>query len=401
MTSEQAKPQKTQGKQKEPSKPGQRAPAILFTAFEPSGDAHAAPVIRELVRLVPSLKVYAWGGPLMEEAGAIIIKQTASDGSMGLSALTRIAFVRREIMHIKRWSAKYRVLAHVPVDSPAANFPICKFMRKKGARVIHLVAPQLWAWGSWRAGKLRRCTDLVLCLLPFEQEWFKKRKIPAKFIGHPAINRPIDPEELKAHLYGLPQGTPKLAIFPGSRTQEVKANLGVMLGAYNELQGRYSSMSGLVVAANEDIALLIRKKIKMFPTGLSMIIGQRDEAIAWSDVNLAVSGTITMHITRQRKAMVGVYKTGIISWLLAKVILRTPHVLLPNIIAEREIVPEFAPHIGGSSRIVEAVASFLNDSKNVANQSEELQRVCRRFSSKKPAEEAAKLIIALIKSGKA
>ena len=82
------------------------------------------------------------------------------------------------------------------VDSPAANFPICKILRKHGTRTVHLVAPQLWAWGRGRIGKLRRRTDLVLCMLPFEEQWFNDRNIPARFVGHPAMSRPLDEDEL-------------------------------------------------------------------------------------------------------------------------------------------------------------------------------------------------------------
>jgi len=375
--------------------------AILFTAFEPSGDAHAAPVIAELLRKVPSLKIYAWGGPEMEAAGASIVERTATDGAMGLSSISRGWAVHREIRRIKRWSARFRVLAHVPVDSPAANFPICRYMRTRGARIIHLVAPQLWAWGRWRLGKLRRNTDLVLCLLPFEEPWFGDRNVPARFIGHPAINRSLDADTLRTSAFGLPQGTPRLAIFPGSRAQEVRMNMPLMAKVYHELQGRHSGICGLIVAANDACAKIIRRKIKVFPTGLSMVHGQRDEVIHWADVSLAVSGTITMHIARQRKAMVGIYKTDVLSWLLGKVLLRSRHVLLPNIIADREIVPEFAPYIGGPGPLVREISRLLSDSKNVANQSEELQRVCYRFANKRPAEEAANLIIKVIKAGKA
>jgi lipid-A-disaccharide synthase len=158
-------------------------------------------------------------------------------------------------------------------------------------------------------------------------------------------------------------------------------------------------MSGLIISASDEISKIVHKKIKTFPTGLSMVRGMHEEAITWADMNVAVSGTITMHIARQRKAMVGIYKTDIASWLLSKVLLRTKFILLPNIIADREIVPEFAPYIGGPSPIVNALSEFLADSKNVANQSEELQRVCYRFANKRPAEEAATLIIRIIKTG--
>jgi len=165
---------------------------VLVTAFEPSGDAHAAPVIAEIRRRAPQVQVVAWGGPKMEAAGATIIERSADDGAMGLSALSRVGAVRAHQAAIARWASAHRVNVHVPVDSPAANFPVALRMKARGVRVCHLVAPQLWAWAPWRLGKLRRCTDGVLCLLPFEEAWFRSRGVPARFIGHPVLNRPVD-----------------------------------------------------------------------------------------------------------------------------------------------------------------------------------------------------------------
>jgi lipid-A-disaccharide synthase len=336
----------------------------------------------------------------MEEAGATIVERTADDGAMGLNAIGHALAVRRQIRSIRRWSKAYRVLAHVAVDSPAANFPICKDMRATGARIVHLVAPQVWAWGRWRVGKLRRRTDLVLCLLPFEEQWFGERGIPARFIGHPRMNRPVDRNALREQMHGLPQGAPRIAIFPGSRSHEVKANIRLLVSTFVEIQGRHAGAGGVIVAANPELARLVRKKIKVFPTGLHLTVAQADPAIAWSDLCLAVSGTITLDIARQQKAMIGVYKTGVLAWLGSKLLLRTPYRLLPNIIAQREIVPEFVPYAGGAGLVAKYANDFLLDSKNAAIQSQELARVCQRYVNKKPDEEAARLIIKLIKHGK-
>ncbi len=374
------------------------APAILFTAFEPSGDAHAAPVIRALRERTPNLRIYAWGGPKMEAAGATIVERTAEDGAMGLNSLSKVLTIRKHISAIKRWARQYRVIGHVPVDSPAANFPICKIMRRNGTRVIHLVAPQIWAWGRWRIGKLRRRTNMVLCLLPFEEQWFNDRQVPARFIGHPIINRELDIKSLRKHTHGLPQGSPRMAIFPGSRSSEVRTNLSLLVNAYAELQSRHAGMGGVIVAANPALAKLIRSKIRVFPTGLHLLTGQSDEVIYWCDFALAVSGTVSLDITRQQKPMIGVYKTGIISWLGAKVLLRTPFRLLPNLIADRELCPEFIPHVGGCMPIVHEATRLIDDSKIGAIQSEGLRRVALRFANKRPAEEAAHLIMQSIKT---
>jgi len=376
---------------------GQSKSVILFTAFEPSGDALAAPVIAALVGGREGIEVHACGGPRMEAAGAVLLERTADGGSMGLNALGRGLALRRQIGRIRSWARNRRVVAHVAVDSPAANFPIAKAMRAGGAQVVHLVAPQIWGWAGWRIGKLRRLTSLVLCVLPFEEQWFRERGVPARFIGHPAINRTIDLAGLREQMHGLPQGAPRLGIFPGSRGHEVRANVHQLVDVYAELQGRHAGMCGVIVAANPTLGRVIRRRISVFPTGLHMITGTADAVIAWCDLALAVSGTVTLDITAHRKPMVGVYRTGLATWLLARLLVRLPHRLLPNIIAEREIVPEFVPYLGGPARIVRQVSRILLDSKHGAVQAEELHRVCLRFANHDPAAEAARAIVELVR----
>ena len=390
-------PSAERGEEKTPQRDPRQA--VLFTAFEPSGDNLAAPVIRELLDKHPTLTVYAWGGPKMKEAGATLVEQTVGDAAMGLGALKKAGQVRREVRRIKRWVKQYRVLAHVPVDSPAANFPICKIIRPTGARIIHLVAPQVWAWAPWRIRKLRRLTDLVLCVLPFEEQYFNDRKVTARFIGHPRINRGVDKDTIMEAMHGLPSGAPRIALLPGSRPHEVKANLKLLLNAYTELQGRHHGAVGVIAAANEEIGQIVRDRIKVFPTGLHMTVVDIDVPVMWSDICLAVSGTVTLDITRHRKSMIGVYKTGFISVLLAKLILRTRYRLLPNIIADREIVPEFVPYSGGCLPIVKEATRIIQDSKISAIQREEMTRILQRYQNKKPAEESARYILRMITTG--
>jgi len=202
--------------------------AILFTAFEPSGDAHAAPVIRKLRELAPNRPIHAWGGPRMAEAGAEVVEQTAGDGVIAVPSAGRIRRFLGEMKRIETFAARHRVVLHVPVDSPAANTPIARRLRGAGSRVVHLVAPQYWAWGPWRRRKLQAITDLVLCLLPFEEAWFRERGIPAKFVGHPVINRSLDRRDLERRASELPRGRPRVLILPGSRSKEIRSNLGLL-----------------------------------------------------------------------------------------------------------------------------------------------------------------------------
>ena len=369
---------------------------VLFTAFEPSGDAHAAPVIAALKAMAPEIEIVACGGPQMERAGAIMIERTADDGAMGLSALSKIASVKKTQNAIRQWALARRVNVHVPVDSPAANFAIAKFMKARGVRVCHLVAPQLWAWGPWRLNKLRRCTDLVLCLLPFEQEWFRSRRVPAKFIGHPVINRILDQAQIDAQSNELPKGSPKVLLLPGSRSSEVKRNLPLLLKVFSDIQHNHRRAIAIMVTANDSLARLVRERMPTLPPGVLLMTGKLDAAISWSEIALCVSGTVSLDLLRQAKPMVGMYRTGLLSVLGGNIMLSMPNRLLPNILAGKRVVPEFVPCLGRAGPISAAVEELLADQSRLRETANALRTLLPAFQGKRPDIEAAEAIIAFV-----
>ncbi|MCH2160883.1 MAG: hypothetical protein MK085_03305 [Phycisphaerales bacterium] len=380
------------------SRPGS---VVLFTAFEPSGDAHAAPLVAALRAKAPDMRIFAWGGPKMEAAGAEMMGQTCDDGSMGLGGFAAAMSVHKTIREIRRWAAGVPLVAHVPVDSPAANFPICKTMRKRGVRVIHLVAPQLWAWGGWRVRKLRRLTDMVMCLLPFEEEWFRSRSVPARFIGHPVMEKEIDEAAMDAQAAAFPQGSPRILILPGSRSAEIRANLSLLVRTFVELRNRNSRTAGVVVASNDAIARDLRKRLSPMPGGLHLTAGAIEPAIHWADMALTVSGTVSLDLTRQATPMVGVYRVGPISWLGSKLLLKTPHRLLPNIVAGDEVVPEFVPYLGmrGTGPIVHATTQLVSDKRALAQSAAALAHVRARFENHDAHAEASEIVLDLLGRG--
>ena len=369
---------------------------VLFTAFEPSGDAHAAPVIAALKAMAPEIEIVACGGPQMERAGAIMIERTADDGAMGLSALSKIASVKKTQNAIRQWAQARRVNVHVPVDSPAANFAIAKFMKARGVRVCHLVAPQLWAWGPWRLNKLRRCTDLVLCLLPFEQEWFRSRRVPAKFIGHPVINRILDQEQMDAQVKELPTGSPKVLLLPGSRSSEVTRNLPLLLKVFSDIQHNHRRAIAIMVTANDSLARLVRERVPTLPPGVLLMTGNLDAAISWSEIALCVSGTVSLDLLRQAKPMVGMYRTGLLSVIGGNIMLSMPNRLLPNILAGKRVVPEFVPCLGRAGPISAAVENLLADQSRLRETANALRALLPAFQGKRPDIEAAEAIIAFV-----
>ena len=203
-------------------------PTIVMTSFEPSGDEFAGTVARHIYKMAPEAKIIGWGGDSMANAGVELIGRTSDNPAMGLNALFKIEEVRRHIKEIKIWMEKNQFDIFVPVDSPAANFPICKIVRRYPVKIIHLVAPQMWAWGQWRLKKLKRLTDLVLCMLPFEPNFFQAHGIKSTFIGHHIFEN----EEFVSRNILSVKSSNKVVILPGSRSQEIEKNFDSLINIF-------------------------------------------------------------------------------------------------------------------------------------------------------------------------
>jgi lipid-A-disaccharide synthase len=375
----------------------EKQPTILMTAFEPSGDDHASAVIRVLKRRYPDLRICGWGGRRMREAGAEIIELTGDDAVMGVPGLQKIRDHKRMNADIEQWLSKNPVAVHVPVDSPAANFPVCKLTKPLGIKVVHLVAPQLWAWAPWRIRKLRRLTDHVMCVLPFEPDWFKPRGVDATFIGHQLFDEPLNLEGLDKQISSWPAGEQKIAIMPGSRPGEMQRNFPLLLGAYNRLASEHPNMTGMVAATREEIGPVLRSITKeagmQWPDSLSITHGQTDEVTRWCNFALVVSGTVTLQIARQHKPMVIVYKSSRLIWsLFARWFVLTKFFTLPNIVAGREIVPELVPHFAGSEPIAARAVEYLENPATYKAQVEDLQALTAKFVGSNASENAATII---------
>ncbi len=369
---------------------------ILFTAFEPSGDDHASAVVAELKRRYPHQPVYAWGGPKMERAGAVLVERTGDDAVMGMPGIQKIREHGRINERIEAWMREHRPVVHVPVDSPAANFPICKMAKALGVKVVHLVAPQIWAWGRWRIGKLRRRTDLVLCLLPFEERFFQKRNVPARFVGHPLFDAIPADQILDNGAAKYPEGSPRFALMPGSRPAELEKSFPLLLRAFRDLRKKYPGAVGVIAATTPAVQNDLKRRAESlggWPEGLAIAAGDTDSIIRWCDLAIVKSGTITLQIARQNRPMVAFYKSNPLPYyLVGKWVVSTKYFTLPNVLAHREVVPEFVPHFGGHEPLVAAAAALLDDPARADVQREELRRIADLFRGRNAASAAADAI---------
>lgn len=373
-------------------------PTILFTAFEPSGDDHAAAVISEIARLRPDVKVFAWGGPKMARAGAQLVARTGDRSVIGLPGWGVIKHYRRVFQQIRAWLEQHKPTLHVPVDSPGANFTVARLAKQAGVRVVHLVAPQVWAWGRWRVRKLRRRTDLVLCILPFEEEFFQARQVRARFVGHPLFDEPLDIDALDREAATLPTGEIRLALFAGSRPTELRRHFPILLQTFRELRRRYPGVVGVLGATTEQVRASMYQRANHWggwPDGLDCVAGKTDLVVRWCDLALVKSGTVTLQIAKQAKPMVIFYKTSKFLYkAVGRFLISTPYIALPNLVAGHEIVPELIPYFDGPERLIDAADALINDPAAQETQRRALQGVIARFAGKHCGTEAAAAICA-------
>lgn len=382
--------------------PGPRT--ILFTLLEPSGDILAARLIRELKERDPSLRFVGFGGPKMQEAGAELIANTVSHGTIGLSTglVSEIKGHRQRIKQLGAWLDNNDILAHVPVDSPAANWALCNQVRKRrpNATIVHLACPQIWSWASWRIRRLRRLTDRVLCLLPFEPDWLKKRGVDGVYVGHPVfeevrdvLESPVDETLPDPGAAGV-----RLALMPGSRSAELKKNWPTMLRVYQAAKRELSGLVGVVAARQEEDQATLRTITQEagldWPDCLTVIPVQSSQVIRWSDVVLVKSGTSTLQVTAMNRPMVAFYNLNPVKWHgVARWVINLHTFALPNIISEwklgKRAVPEFVPHFGAPEPILNALLPLLKDESARQQQRDALSQVNDAFGEVHFAKAAA------------
>jgi len=363
---------------------------ILLTAFEPSGDTLGARFVEVLRQHHPDLPVWALGGPKMQAAGATIIERTTDHAVMGTGAISHARLHHQRVARLKHWIADKLLIGHLPVDSPAANWAICKLVRQTQpkTRIVHLAAPQLWAWAPWRIKKMRRLSDHVLCLLPFEPAWFNSRNMPATFVGHPMFD-----SVLPTDIGNLPDtDAPRLAFLPGSRRSEMQRNWPTMVAVWRGLREQGINVVAGVAAFDDAAEHVLRSHACMapfdhaWPAGMTVLTGRADTVLHWADTVLVVSGTATLQVARHRKPMVVIYNASRLTWnTLGRFLIETRTFALPNIISESmdlgRAVPEFVPHFGDVPPILDSCAALLTDEGAKQRVTAVLERVCEPYQS--------------------
>lgn len=318
---------------------------VAVIAGESSGDRLAAGLILALKRRIPDLVVEGVAGPRMVAAGCQALYPIDRLAIMGLSEVLRhlraVQTLRNELL--QRWTRDPPDL-FIGVDVPEFNLAIEEKLRKRGVRTVHYVSPQVWAWREGRLARIGRAIDLLLTVLPFEQDYYRDHGIPARFVGHPLADEiPMSLDQRQARLdLGLPKEGVMIALLPGSRRNEWHYHAKRFLQAALWCRERRQGLRFAVPSVTKKASKVFEQARQRFAPDLpvSLIDGCSQQVITAADVVLTVSGTATLETLLLRRPMVVAYRMGAISYRIARLLVKVPYISLPNLLADRALVPE-------------------------------------------------------------
>jgi len=345
------------------------AKSVFVSVAEQSADEHVAAVIRAVHAEHPQVEFRGFAGPQMQAAGCECLEDLTAESAMAVAAFKKIPWALKLMRRVSAHLAEHHYDLALTSDSPALHLPMAKRCQKAGVPVMFFIAPQTWAWGppNWRNQRVRARVNRLACIWPFEVPYFKKAGIDAIYVGHPSFDRlsQITPDA-NAMRSLRHNADPLITILPGSRGHEIAEILPGQLEVLAALRRHFANLQAVIVVAGESVRAPINQLINTIDESARprLIDGdqQRADAICAADLVLATSGTVTLEVAYWNTPMIVMYNTNrVLYQLIGRHLIRTPYLSIPNIIAGREMVPEFMPYYTSTEPIAQQALEWLQD----------------------------------------
>jgi lipid-A-disaccharide synthase len=322
-------------------------------AGEASGDLHGSNLILELKKLDPATEVRCWGGDKMKAAGATLVKHYRNLAFMGFSeVLKNLPTIFRNLEYCKKDLIQFAPDAIILIDYPGFNLRIAKWAKQQNFRVIYYISPQVWAWKESRVKLIKKCVDKMLVILPFEKEFYKKWNYTVEYVGHPLVQvienfkQEVTVNDQRSRIKGQPNNnqpstfndqpsTKIIALLPGSRKQELKAKLPIML----KVTERFPDFQFLVAKA-PGIADDFYDHFLAPYKNVGTVSDQTYLLLLKAKAALVTSGTATLETALFNVPEIVCYKGNALSYLIAKRLVRIKYISLVNLIMNKEVIKE-------------------------------------------------------------
>jgi lipid-A-disaccharide synthase len=369
---------------------------LFVSAGEPSGDLHGANLARALTARHPGIRIVGFGGDKMAAAGVDLHYPLTRLAVMWFGRVfSHLITFFRLAAQARRYFETARPDAVVLIDYPGFHWHIAKRARRAGIPVYYFVPPQLWAWAGWRVKKVKRDFTALLTALPFEEEWYRKRGVRTRYVGHPYFDelarQRLDPTFLESERAKPGQ---VVGLLPGSRNQEVAANFSTMLAAAKRIRRRVPTVRFLVAAFNEDQAAVCKNLAFMEGVPVEIHVGRTPEVIDLATGCVAVSGSVGLELLLKVKPTVVVYKLSAFALWVGRQFRTCSFISLVNLLAGEELFPEYLTAKDKSAAIGDQVADWLTDARRRAALEAKLHALSVRVADPGACERAAEFLLA-------
>jgi len=365
-------------------------------AGERSGDLHGSNLIAELRKRDPGAKIRCWGGEMMKNAGGELAMDYRNTAYMGIwETLVNFPAIFRNLRFCKKDILAFKPDALILIDYPGFNLRIARFAKRKGLKTIYYISPKIWAWNTGRVKTIKANVDLMLAVLPFEPQFYKKYGMDVEYVGNPVY------DAVKAHKAdtdffeknNLPDDKEIVALLPGSRAQEVKKVLPAMVETAMLFPTYHFVIAGV---RNLDPGIYdVASRVE----NISIVYEQAYDLLAYSDAAIVTSGTATLETALWDVPQVAVYKTSAVTYLLAKMVVKVKFITLVNLIGGKEIVKELIQDDANAGEIGRELTGLMHDKERRSLMIQEYNRIKEKLGEEKASVRAARRIIAFV-SGK-
>lgn len=330
-------------------------PLLFISAGDPSGDNATARLIEDLKQQKPNLGLFGLGGPRLSKLGQEQLADPADLAVLGFWEVAKRYFYFRELF--KRCVAEIetrRPGAILLVDYPGFNLRLAKKIKHLGIPIIYYISPQVWAWGKGRLPQIRKLIDQMLVILPFEEQFYREHDVACKFVGHYLLED-IPAEYIASPLPAIRQ----LALLPGSRQQEIERMLPVMLETAARLYRNHGYRSVIAgISGAYDYESVCQQYADL---GVTVVYDNARKTVYESDLVLTASGTATLEVGLIGRPMVVIYKTGFLTYQIARRLVTLENIGLVNLVLGETVVPELIQGDASASKMATALERFVSD----------------------------------------
>lgn len=322
------------------------------------------------------------GGTSMRQAGVDVRVDSSAIGVIGLvEVLKHYSEIRNALKAMKKLVLQERPDLLVCVDYKEFNLKLAQFAKKQGIKVLFYVSPQVWAWRPGRVKTYGKAIDRMAVIFPFETSYYEAENVPVTYVGHPSVDkvRPLHDKEEDFRRFGLDKNKPVVGILPGSRMNEIRRMLPVMLSAVEELAAGNPDIQFLLPQASSVSDDVLQAYLEQSSAPINVIKGEPYDVIQCCDAVMTTSGTATLEIALLTVPMVIAYKLSGLTYWLGRLLVNINFIGLPNIIAGKAIVKELIQHDASAENLAAEIEHLLNDDEYRLVMVAELQAVKKQL----------------------